>query len=231
MHGSVSANHRFEDAIFMNRVNLILPVSNALGKAMCEYGISRPMLNIPNVVDPDVFYLASSGEQVTSPYREITLIARLSEEKAVHLAIQATALLQQRGIYYQLQIAGDGPERAHLEALVADSNLSDWVHFHGYLPKNELARLLRRSSAFLLTSLWETQSVVLLEALSSGLPVVAPATGGIPEVITAECGLLFQPGNLEDLVNKLHALLTDLDALINKPFTSTQSIISARTGR
>jgi glycosyltransferase involved in cell wall biosynthesis len=54
--------------------------------------------------------------------------------------------------------------------------------------------------------------VVLLEALSSGLPVVAPATGGITEVITAECGLLFQPGNLEDLVNKLHALLTDLNA-------------------
>jgi hypothetical protein len=79
-HSSDYARKRFSPSqvrklrFFMNRVNLILPVSNALGQAMRGYGISRPMLNIPNVADPDVFYLASPGEQVSSPYREITLI-------------------------------------------------------------------------------------------------------------------------------------------------------------
>jgi glycosyltransferase involved in cell wall biosynthesis len=168
------------------------------------------MIPVPNVADTDLFYPAALGEQVTDPMREIALIARLSEEKAVYIAIQAAARLQQQGIYFQLQIAGDGPQRASLETMVADLRLSDWVHFHGYLPKPELAKLLRRSSALLLTSLWESQPVVILEALSCGLPVVAPTIGGIPEIITPDCGLLFRPGDLDDLCVKLSSLLTNI---------------------
>lgn len=197
---------------FMNRVDLVLPVCDALGRTMREYGVTRPMMSVQNVADTDIFYPGSTSEQVSSPHPEITLIARLSEEKAVHLAIQATLVLQQRGIYFQLHIAGDGPEKARLEALVVESGLSEWIHFHGYLPKIELASLLRRSNAFLLTSLWESQPVVILEALSCGLPVVAPAIGGIPEIITPENGLLFKPGNLDDLSAKLSALITNRSA-------------------
>ena len=195
---------------FMNRVDVIMPVCDALGTNIRDYGIHRPMLSVQNVADTEIFYPASAGEQVSSPYREIAVIARLSEEKAVHLAIQAAARLQQQGIFFQLHIAGDGPERAHLEHVVVETGISEWVHFHGYLPKPELAKLLRRSSAFLLTSLWESQPVVILEALSCGLPVLAPAIGGIPEIITPECGLLFQTGIIEDLVSKLSTLIMNL---------------------
>ncbi len=195
---------------FMNRIDVVLPVCDALGQSMRDYGITRPMVSVQNVADPDIFFPAQAGEQVTTPYCEICLIARLSEEKAVHLAIQAVAQLQQQGIYFQLQIAGDGPERAHLETLAVETGVSEWVHFHGSQPKTELARLLRRSSAFLLTSIWESQPVVILEALTCGLPVVAPEIGGIPEIITPERGLLFQPGSIEDLVSQLSALLTNL---------------------
>jgi glycosyltransferase involved in cell wall biosynthesis len=195
---------------FMNRVNVIMPVCDALGQTMRGYGITRPMVTVQNVVDTDIFYPGSPGEQIISPYREIALIARLSEEKAVHLAIKALANLQQQGIYFYLHIAGDGPERAHLQDLVNDLGLSNWIRFHGYLPKMELAQILRRSSAFMLTSLWESQPVVILEALTCGLPVVAPAIGGIPEVVTPELGMLFQPGNVDDLTSKLSALLTNL---------------------
>ncbi len=195
---------------FMNRVDLIMPVCNALGQYIRGYGITRPMLTVPNVVDSDIFSPALSGEQVSTPFREITLIARLNKEKAVHLAIQATAKLQQQGIYYHLQIAGDGPEEAYLRSLVDTLGLSKWIHFHGYLPKIELAKILKRSSLFLLTSLWENQPVVILEALTCGLPVLAPAISGIPEVVTTECGLLFKPGDVEDLVSKLRYLITNL---------------------
>jgi glycosyltransferase involved in cell wall biosynthesis len=195
---------------FMNRVAVIMPDSSALGQHIRSYGINRPMITVHNVVDTDIFYPASPGEQVTSPYREIALIARLSEEKAVHLAIQVLARLQQHGVHLYLHIAGDGPERARLESLVDNLGLSDWIHFHGFLPKNELAEILRRSSAFLLTSLWESKPVVILEALTCGLPVVAPAIGGIPEIITPVCGLLFQAGDVDDLESKMHILLTKL---------------------
>jgi glycosyltransferase involved in cell wall biosynthesis len=217
-HSSAYARNRFSPAqvrrmrFFMNRVDLIMPVCEALGRKMREYGISRPMISISNVADPAIFYPAAPGEQVTEPCREVALIARLSEEKAVHLAIQAVARLQQRGIYFQLNIAGDGPERFGLEAMVAEAGLGSWVHFHGNLAKESLASLLRRASIFLLTSLWENQPVVILEAITCGLPVVAPAVGGIPEVITSTNGRLFSPGNLDDLCEQLVFVLNDFSA-------------------
>jgi glycosyltransferase involved in cell wall biosynthesis len=195
---------------FMNRVDVIMPDSSALGQTIRSYGINRPMVTVHNVVDTGIFYPASPGEQVVNPYREIVLIARLSEEKAVHLAIQALARLQQHGIYLYLHIAGDGPERGRLETLGEDLGLSAWIHFHGFLSKDELAKILRRSSAFVLTSLWESKPVVILEALTCGLPVVAPSIGGIPEIITPACGNLFQAGDIDDLASKMINLLTNL---------------------
>jgi glycosyltransferase involved in cell wall biosynthesis len=195
----------------MNRVNLIMPDSDDLAQHIRAYGIHRPMIKVHNVVDAELFYPAAAGEQVTSPYREVTIIARLDKEKAVGLAIQAVGRLQSQGIYFLLHIVGDGKERSPLDALVSDLHLSDWIIFHGFQPKVELARLLRRSSVFLLSSLWESKPVVILEALTCGLPIVAPAIGGIPEVITASCGMLFTPGDLNDLVDKLGAMLSRLE--------------------
>ena len=63
----------------------------------------------------------------------------------------------------------------------------------------------------MLSSLWESKPVVILEALTCGLPVIAPALGGIPEVITPSCGLLFKPGDLDDLVDKLSSMLSRLE--------------------
>jgi glycosyltransferase involved in cell wall biosynthesis len=197
---------------FMNRVDTIMPVCDSLSQYMRRYGISRPMVTVPNVVDTELFYPASPGEQIISPYREIALIARLSKEKAIHLAIQALSRLQQQGIYFYLHIAGDGPERAHLESLVDELELSNWIHFYGYIPKTELAKTLRRSSAFMLTSLVENQPVVILEALTCGLPIVAPAIDGIPEVITPANGMLFQSGDVEDLAFKLTTMLANLSS-------------------
>ena len=215
-HSSAYARKRLKSSripiirFFMNRIDLIMPVCDALGQHIRNYGINRPMLTVQNVADIDIFYPALPGEQVTSPTREITLIARLSEEKAVHLAIQSLARLRQRGISLYLHIAGDGPERGHLESLVDDLGLSAWIHFHGSLPKIELAKILRRSSAFVLSSLWESQPVVILEALACGLPIVAPAIGGIPEIISSEYGLLFQPGDVEDMTDKLATMINKL---------------------
>ena len=99
-----------------------------------------------------------------------------------------------------------------LESLTQNLFLSNWIQFHGSLPKTDLAKILRRSSSFVLSSIWENQPVALLEALTCGLPVVAPAIGGIPEIITAENGLLFKPGDVEDLADKLAKVVVNISA-------------------
>ncbi len=197
---------------FMNRVDVLMPVCKNLGEYMRRFGVTRPMVPVPNVADPEIFYPASRDEQVIQPMREISMVARLGQEKAVHLAIQALAQLKQQGIDLYLHIAGEGPERGSLEALVSDLGLPERVCFHGNLAKNDLAKMMRRSSLFMLSSLWENQPVVILEALACGLPIIAPQVGGIPEVITAKQGLLFRPGDVDDLTAKLISLLTNLSS-------------------
>ncbi len=195
---------------FMNRVDVIMPVCTSLGRYIRDYGIHRPLVPVQNVVNTELFYPSASGKQIAADRLELAMVARLSSEKAVHLAIQACAALHYQGIDVSLSIAGDGPERNRLETLAAELGIAGWVHFHGYQPKSEVAITLRQAKAFLLTSLWETQPVALLEALACGLPVLAPEVGGIPEVITPECGLLFKPGDLSDLTGKLGQLILRL---------------------
>ncbi len=201
---------------FMNQTDLIMPDSDSLKEYMRDFGVTKPMIRVHNVVDTELFYPAVHGERVVSPHREIIIVARLSEEKAVHLAIEAVGRLQKRNMYIFLHIVGDGPEKTRLEALVKRLGLTEWVQFHGYLTKLEIAKLLRRASAFVLTSLWESKPSVVLEALMCGIPVVAPAVGGIPEVVPQECGQLFEPGNLDDLTDRLLGLLSNFDAYDNE---------------
>ena len=84
-----------------------------------------------------------------------------------------------------LDIAGDGPVRADLEALAARTRRAGST-FHGRLPKDQLFDLLRRSSVAVVPSTWyENQPMAVLEAMAIGLPVIGTDLGGIPELIDA----------------------------------------------
>jgi glycosyltransferase involved in cell wall biosynthesis len=108
----------------------------------------------------------------------VVVLARLSWEKGVDLAIKATSLAASP---FKLVIGGDGPERAHLEALAADLSITDRVTFAGWC---DAVDLLSRASLVLIPSRREGLPLVLLEAAWTRVPVVAAAVGGIPEAST-----------------------------------------------
>ena len=109
-----------------------------------------------------------------------------------------------------LDIAGDGPARAELEALAA-VEAPGRVTFHGRLPKDELHDLLRRSAVAVVPSTWyENQPMAVLEALAVGLPVIGSDLGGIPELIDpGHDGLLVPPGDDKALATAMGELLAD----------------------
>ncbi len=124
--------------------------------------------------------------------------------------LHALTILKGKGRRFSLTIAGDGPERGKLEALARTLNLSTDTTFLGMKTKDEISVLMKQADILSLTSMWENQPVVVLEALASGLPVLAPSIGGIPEIVLPGCGRLFDPGNIQSIVTEMEQLLDNL---------------------
>jgi glycosyltransferase involved in cell wall biosynthesis len=142
-----------------------------------------------------------------APGGHAVIAGRISAEKGIDVAIRAVGHLPDGA---HLDIAGDGPARAELEAF-AGLEAPGRVTFHGRLAKDELHDLLRRSAVAVVPSTWyENQPMAVLEALAVGLPVIGSDLGGIPELIDAgQDGLLVPPGDDKALATAMGELLTD----------------------
>jgi colanic acid/amylovoran biosynthesis glycosyltransferase len=150
------------------------------------------------------------------PYRERSLpedgawhfvqACRLIAKKGLATAIRAFAKFHGRYPKAKFQIAGEGPMKAELEALIAELSLETAVELNGFLSQPALAALYARSHVFLHPSEMppdQNQEGVpnsMLEAMATGLPVLATTHGGIPEAVTHErTGLLVEERDVEAL--------------------------------
>jgi len=107
-----------------------------------------------------------------------------------------------------LHLVGDGPERPHITALAHSLGLDADVHCLG--ERVDLPDVLRDADLFLLPSQTESFGLAALEAMACGVPVIASAVGGLPEVVAdGETGLLLPVGDVEGLAQAAVALLTD----------------------
>lgn len=104
---------------------------------------------------------------------------------------------------WKLNIVGNGPDREKLQRIIYDSGLSDNVTLVGQKTKKEISEMLQQSDVFVLPSRNENFSVAVLEALASGLPVVASICGGIRECIDERNGLLFPVDDVDALADAL----------------------------
>lgn len=148
--------------------------------------------------------------------RKVLSVGRLVEKKGFSILLRAAALARSRGAEFELHLVGEGPERDDLERLASGLGLRDAVVFRGELTQEELRELYTEASVFALASVVTADGDrdgipnVLIEALAMGVPTVATATGGIPELVEDEVtGLLAQPGDAQDLSERLERALYD----------------------
>ena len=138
----------------------------------------------------------------------ILSIGRLVWEKGHQDLLRAVALLRRRGRDdLRVLIAGVGPEEQRLRATVRDLGLEGIVELRGYVDNDELPAIYAQASCFVLASLpiptWEEQfGLVLAEAMAAHVPVIAAASGAIPEVV-GDDGTLFAPGDWVGLADAL----------------------------
>lgn len=162
-------------------------------------------------VDSELFRPDRRNEELRrtmAPDADIVLlyVGRIAPEKKIDLLIQALPRIRSgTGRRVGLVLVGGGPARARLEAAGHPD-----VHFAGYRRGVDLAAHYASADAFVFASDTETFGQVVSEALSSGLPVVAPDRGGVTDLVVAgETGLLFQPGRADQLAARAISLVED----------------------
>lgn len=146
-----------------------------------------------------------------NPDGPVVTVARLSPEKDVANLLRAASMVAPRCPDFCLVVAGNGPCRADLEQLRDELGLRKIVEFLGEV--RDVPALLARSRLFVLASRTEGISLTLLEAMASGLPVVATRVGGNPEVVVdGETGRLVPACNPAALAEAILAGLSDAEA-------------------
>lgn len=144
--------------------------------------------------------------------KRLIFVGRLAAVKGVPVLIEAFERLAARHPEARLEIVGDGPERARAEARVAERGLGHAVSFLGYQSAEAVSGLLARADCLVLPSFAEGVPVVLMEAMASGLPVVASRVAGVQELVEdGVSGFTVPAGDVETLVARLDQLLSDPD--------------------
>jgi len=206
-----------------HRFDLTVAATDAAARSLRNLGLREvhhvPFIGIdvsdfsPSRADRDCLARRIPGCQKTD--RFLLSLGRLSQEKRVDLVIRAFHELSRSHPELRLLIAGDGPARvvSHLRRL---AGASDRIHFLGFVTGDERARLFASSDVFCTASPYETFGRTVVEAMASGVPVVAADNGAITDyLVNGRNCYLFQLGDVSSLVAALsRALDGDTTSLV-----------------
>lgn len=168
---------------------------------------------IPNGCDPNKFEKLSKRDlrdklKIKEDEKIMIFVGRLHPIKGLHYLIEAMRIIHQRYPKSRLLIVGDGEDRNNLENLVKKLNLNKYVTFIGIVPNETVPGYMVAADVFVLPSLSEGFPTVTLEAMASGIPIVATTVGGVPEIIKdGENGFSVEPRNSEEIAEKVLLLL------------------------
>jgi len=203
----------------LRRARRIVVPSRYLADIAVRWGLDERRVEVlPNPAPPP-----ADVEPAQLDGAAFAFVGRLTEQKALPVAVAAIARVPAA----RLVLVGDGPERDALERRAVQFGVADRVEFRGSVPRDEALRVLAGSRAAVLSSAWENLPHAAVEALSVGVPVVATAVGGVPEVVRdQENGLLVPPNDPDALAGALRRILEE-DGLRDRLAASAKHSVAA----
>jgi glycosyltransferase involved in cell wall biosynthesis len=218
-HGYIDDNskNRFYnriDRLALRRADRVVAVSNSMKALLTQHGVAAHKIRVVhNAVDPNDTVPKTSGKEIrlryglTSDQKVIGVIGRLNPEKGQLIFLRALEKTARSFPGVKALIIGDGQDRALLEGFCREKALSDRVVFLGYQEK--VADYYQVLDLLVLPSLSEGLPNTVLEAMSFGVPVLATAVGGVPEIIQNGNGMMVPPNDPGALAEKMMELLGD----------------------
>jgi len=168
-----------------------------------------PIHVIPNGFSDSLFYPRDRIEcrnslDIDYDKKVVLAVSNLIKRKGLHFLIEAMSRISRKRNDVMCFIGGIGPFKKELQELIIRFKLSNVVKLVGYVPLEKMSTWMSVADVFVLPSLAEGNPTVMFEALGCGVPFVGTKVGGVPEIITSEdYGLLCEPGNAEDLAEKI----------------------------
>ncbi len=158
---------------------------------------------IPNIIEKIPKQTASLSE------KRLVSVGRLSPEKGYMDLLKIYSLLTVKHPDWHLDIIGDGSEKENLENFISEHNLDDKVTLHGFQNKDYIDKILHKSSVYIMTSYTESFGIVLLEAMSHGLPCIAfDSAEGARELINSGMnGYLIKNRSYPAMIKKIEDLM------------------------
>lgn len=207
------------------RFDAVIAVSRPLGARLLRAGVPHESVHIvQNGLNGNTTLLsrADARSRLSLPPDAFVAgwIGRLSDEKGPDVALDAWEITSNGAA--RLAFVGEGPLRSGLEARAASPALGGRVSWHGLVP--EASRLVRAFDVLIISSRTEGTPMVLLEAMAAGVPVVATAVGGIPDVVGTTEALLVESESPREIAAAVQSVLDDPESARHRAARATERV-------
>jgi 1,2-diacylglycerol 3-alpha-glucosyltransferase len=216
-----------------HRAEINIAPTPAIETVLRGYGVKNRIEVLPTGLNAEVF--AKTGAKkadfgVAENEIMLSCAGRTGREKKMDLLIEALALVDKKVPPWKLVIAGDGPERAHLQTLIEARGLKDKITILGYVSRAKVLDLMEGSDLFTFPSVTETQGMVVIESMGRGTPVLGADAMGVGWMMASKAGKetpalqarisgaarggwLAKAGDVDDYARLLQQLMNDPTAL------------------
>ena len=192
---------------FLNRAAKLVVLTSPVAIWLDYISKNKNIFQIPNFIDTNI--PPRVGNSLKS--KRILFLGRLTEEKGVFDLLDAAAILQRRGIDFELVLAGDGDRKA-VTRTIESLGLVGCVNLPGWLVGSAKLDMLLSAQIFVLPSYVEGLPMGILEAMAAGCPIVAARVGGVPEQVEdLVSAVLIEAGDVSELASALNKLLVDVE--------------------
>ncbi|MEA3218880.1 MAG: hypothetical protein QOJ19_5036 [Acidimicrobiia bacterium] len=198
-----------ESRLFFNGASAIIAVSRQIADRLTRLdAVPRNQVTTMSNTIPLLPSQPAGSPPLTRTGPTIGVVARLHPEKGVRAFVDAAAAMSRAFPCARFVVAGDGPERNELERRVAQCGMQSRISFLGFVPDGH--SLIRQFDILVVPSITEGTPLVVLEAMASGVAIVATRAGGIPEQVRHGCeALLVEAGDVPAIARACTRLLAD----------------------
>lgn len=211
--------------------DILTAPSRSVGEEMKSYGFKKELIVVSNPIDTEIFSPAKNksrafprglipSDKTAELYgkardknqlkkkfgfgdKVIIHAGRIADERKINVIIEALSIVKKEIPEAELAIAGTGIAKGELESLADNLGIKSSVKFMGFLERSVLAEAYNAADIFAIASTADTQSLVMMQAMASGLPVVGVNARALPEYINDENGFVVEPDNPKALAEKI----------------------------